>query len=150
LAVDKNKTLLALLSGGAGAVALTLLHQTLKASRSDAPRADALGREALRKGFEAAGKEPPAEDTLQLAALCGDLAGNTLYYSAVGLTEPENGMRTGALLGLAAGAGAVLLPGPLGFDESATNRTVQTQAMALGIYLAGGLVAGLVYRAMAR
>jgi hypothetical protein len=139
-----------MLSGAAGAATLTLLHQGLKAATPDAPRADALGREAIAKGYEAMGRHPPTEDKLQAAALAGDLASNTLYYSAVGLAEPETGIRTGSLLGLAAGLGAVLLPGPLGLDPSATNRTAQTKALAVAVYLAGGVTAGILYQALGR
>lgn len=139
-----------MLSGAAGAAALTLLHQGLKTVTPDAPRADALGREALAKGFAAAGEPPPDDASLQQGALAGDLAGNALYYSAVGLAEPQNGIRTGSLLGLAAGLGAVLLPGPLGFDASTTNRTPQTKVMAVAVYLAGGLMAGVLYQSLGK
>jgi hypothetical protein len=51
-------------------------------------------------------------------------------------------------LGLAAGLGAVFLPGPLGLGSAPSNRTTQTQAMTVGWYLLGGLAAGLAYQTL--
>jgi hypothetical protein len=41
-----------------------------------------------------------------------------------------------------------VLPGPLGLGEAPSNRTPQTQLMTVAWYTAGGLVAGVVARAL--
>ena len=84
-----------LLSGLAGAAALTLIHESVRRLRPDAPRMDTLGRRAIASGMEAVGMEPPAEDRLQAAALVGDLASNTLYYALVGLGRHQGRSREG-------------------------------------------------------
>ena len=45
-------------------------------------------------------------------------------------------------LGLAAGIGGVVLPGPLGLGEDASARTPQTKIITGALYLLGGLTAG--------
>jgi hypothetical protein len=57
-----NKLTTALVSGLAGAAALTVLHETVRRVRHDAPRVDTLGRRAIARGLEAAGLEAPPED----------------------------------------------------------------------------------------
>lgn len=138
----------ALGSGLAGACALTLLHETTRRTVPNAPRMDVLGMRALAKLFGAAGADVPRGDTLHNLALGGDVAGNAAYYSLVGLAGRDNALACGALLGLAAGVGAVALPGPMGLGTSPSNRTTATQAMTVGLYLAGGLAAGLTYQMM--
>lgn len=130
-----------LISGAAGAVTLTLVHEVVRRTNPDAPRLDVLGMRSIAKTLRGVGQEPPHGDALFNTTLAGDLAANTLYYSVVGTQRGGQAWVVGALLGLAAGVGAVTLPGPLGLGEDATNRTPQTQAMAVGWYLLGGLVA---------
>ena len=135
----------ALTGGAAGALALTLVHEAARKSIPDAPRMDVLGERALARGLRAVGADPPPEPHLHTAALAGDLASNTVYYSLVGVGGPDGAVARGALLGLAAGAGAVLLPGPLGLGTGPSRRTPQTAAMTVTWYTLGGLVAGAVY-----
>src|SRR3982751_4415269 len=111
------------LSGGlAGAVALTVLHEVTRRLDSQAPRMDLLGMEAASKGIKAAGGHVPPKDKLFKWALAGDIFSNTLYYSAVSGKTKKQVWRKGALLGLSAGLGAVLLPKPLGLDEKPGNQ----------------------------
>ena len=137
----------ALLSGAAGAAALTLVHETARRSLADAPRMDVLGERAIAAGLRAAGTEPP-EPALHDLALAGDLVSNAAYYALVGLGGAEGAVSRGALLGLAAGLGAVYLPGPLGLGSAPSRRTPQTAAMTVAWYALGGLVAGAVYRGL--
>ena len=134
----------ALLSGLAGASALTPLHETVRRIRPDAPRMDTLGRRAIAAGLDAVGVEPPPDDQLQAVALAGDLLSNTLYYSLVGLAPPS--LALGAALGAAAGLGAVVLPPFLGLGHRPAARTPQTAAMTFSWYLIGGLTASAVHR----
>ena len=141
------KLLHSLTAGLAGAVALTLLHETARHLRpEDAPRMDVLGMRALRKLLRKADAPQPAEDTLFTLTMAGDVISNGLYYSMVG--TGRHALRRGLLLGLAAGVGGVVLPGPLGLGEAPSNRTPQTQLMTVAWYTAGGLVAGAIARAL--
>lgn len=143
---DINKTILPSLGSGLiGAVALTILHETVRRFVPDAPRADILGMRAIKKIMETADAKPPADDELHGWALGGDVVSNTLYYSLIGLSKPENAVLTGAALGLAAGVGAVALPGPMGLGTAPTQRTEATVAMTVGWYLVGGLVTAGAY-----
>jgi len=47
----------------------------------------------------------------------------------------------GALLGLAGGIGAVVLPRPLGLTPNPTSRTLRTSLLTVALYTAGGLAA---------
>ena len=138
----------AVLSGAAGAAALTLVHETARSSIADAPRMDVLGKRALAAGFRAVDTEPPPEPAMHNLALAGDLVSNAAYYALVGLGGSEGAVARGALLGLAAGLGAVFLPGPLGLGSAPSRRTPQTAAMTVAWYTLGGLVAGAVYRGL--
>lgn len=132
------------MAGGlAGACAVTLLHETVRRFVPEAPRMDVLGMRALSKLMRMADQEPPQDqEELHNWTLAGDIVSNSLYYSLAG--TGKNALWRGAILGAAAGAGAVLLPGPLGLGEEPSNRTPQTQAMAIGYYLLGGMVAAAV------
>ena len=138
----------AILGGLAGAVALTALHETARRLLPAAPRMDILGRRALAKGLEAAGIDPPGEDSQQAIALAGDLASNTLYYSLIGVGSPAGAPLRGALLGAAAGLGAVVLPPYLGLGKAPRGLTPEVKAMTVAWYTVGGLVAGLAARAL--
>ena len=137
----------ALGSGLVGACALTLIHETARRFIDDAPRMDVLGMRALSKAARAADLDPPVP--LHEAALVGDLVSNSLYYSLVGAGSRREALRNGALLGLAAGLGAVYLPERLGLGRQPTEDSPQTQLMTVAWYLVGGLAAGAAYRALA-
>jgi hypothetical protein len=49
-------------------------------------------------------------------------------------------------LGVAAGLGALFLPKPLHLNEEYSNRTPRTQAMTVGYYLIGSLVAAALIK----
>lgn len=136
-------------SGLAGAIALNILHETVRQLVPEAPRADILGMRSITKGFRKAGEQPPTGNTLYGLAMLGDLTSNALYYSLVGVS-PRQPLLAGAVLGALAGIGAVTLPGPMGLGEAPTKRTEATIAMTIGWYLFGGLVAGAVYRAVSQ
>ena len=108
---------------------------------------DVVGMRALARAARVAGQPPPEE--LRAATLAGDLIANTMYYGLVGVANAGNAVLAGAALGAAAGVGGVLLPPRLGLGDSEVRRTRQTQALTVGLYLVGGVIAGLAYRAMA-
>ncbi len=135
----------ALISGLAGSLALTALHQLLKGHVKEAPRMDKMGEQALGKILSGAGQSIPEEETLYKATMAGDIAGNALFYSMVG-SIPGSPVLAGAGLGLAAGVGALVLPEKLGLNKKYSNKTTRTQVLTVAIYLTGGLVAGLVQK----
>jgi len=141
------KLLRSLAAGLAGAVVLTALHETVRRLRPhDAPRMDVLGMRGLRKLLHQADAPQPDDKTLFDMTMVGDVASNGLYYALVG--SGRHAVRRGLALGLAAGIGGVVLPGPLGLGEAPTNRTPQTQFMTVAWYTLGGLVAGTTARAL--
>ncbi|RDV14161.1 hypothetical protein DXT99_16490 [Pontibacter diazotrophicus] len=138
-----NNILKAIAGGLAGACVVTAVHETLRRRVPDAPRMDVLGMRSISELMQKADMEPPQDqDQLHTWALVGDIVSNSLYYSLAG--TGKDAWWRGAVLGAAAGAGAVLLPGPLGLGEEPSNKTTKTQVMAVGYYLLGGLVAAAV------
>lgn len=133
-------------SGIAGSIALTLIHEGLRRIDPKAPRMDLLGMNALSKLIKSTGKNPPREDKLYKWTMAGDVLSNSLYYSLTGVGHKKGALLRGGLIGLAAGAGAVLLPKPLGLNEAYSNRSTQTKLLTIGLYIAGGLITAGVLR----
>ncbi len=146
---SKETLVTPLLSGLAGAIVLTFIHETARRTANEAPRMDTLGRRSLARGLEAVGIEPPPHDELQALALAGDIVSNTIYYALVGVGSPEHALLRGAVLGGAAGIGAVVLPPYLGLGHRPRGVTPRTKAMTIVWYLAGGLAAGAAFRGLA-
>ena len=134
-------------SGLVGACALTLIHETARRYIDDAPRMDVVGMRAIARTFRAVDAEPPVP--LHETALVGELVSNSLYYGLVGLGEAEDGVRNGALLGLAAGVAAVYLPEQLGLGRQPAKNSTETNLLTVAWYLLGGLAAGAAYQALA-
>ena len=141
------KLLPSLAAGFAGAIALNILHETVRRLRpQDAPRMDVLGERGLRKILNLADLPQPSEGKAYTATLLGDVLSNGLYYTVVG--SGKHSLWRGLALGVAAGVGGVVLPGPMGLGEAPSNRTPQTKAMTVAWYTVGGLVAGTVAQAL--
>ncbi len=130
--------------GITGATTLTILHEIVRKLDRDAPRMDELGKEVLSKLFKKLNLDVPDDDKLHLLATVAELVSNGLFYSLAGAASKNNVFLRGIFLGLTAGIGAVVLPGKLGLDESASNRTNKTQVMTIAWYLIGGVVAAAV------
>lgn len=142
---------IASLGGGlAGACAVTLIHESVKKIIPKAPRMDLLGMNAISKGLNAAGKKTPSGSKLFAIALTGDLLANSLYYSVAGIGNEKNIWLRSAALGLAAGLGALLLPGPLGLEAKHSNRTTTTKLMTVGLYVAGAVVTTAAIKMLAK
>ena len=132
--------------GLAGAVAVTLIHESIRRIVPQAPRLDLLGMNAVSKGLSAVGKPSSNNKQLFALALAGDLVSNALYYSAAGIGREKSLWLRSSLMGLAAGIGAVTLPGPLGLEERHTNKTLTTKLMTVGLYVAGSIVTATIIK----
>lgn len=136
-----------LLAGLGGAIALNILHESLKHTNENMPRVDLLGEEALQKTLRYMGTEIEDDSNLYKATLAGDLLSNSLYYSLIG-TGSKNTFTKAVALGLAAGVGAVSLPGPMGLDPAPVARNTQVKALTIGYYLTGALVTAALLKAL--
>lgn len=137
-------------SGLAGAVALTLVHETARRVIPHAPRVDVIGVRAISRLMRAAGHRPPHYNRLHNMALAGEVVSNSAYYSLIGAGDRARVWRRGALLGLAAGLGAALLPPVMGLGQQPHRKTPFTQVLTVAWYLFGGLAAAATYDAVAR
>jgi hypothetical protein len=137
-----------LLGGLAGALALNILHETGKRVIDDAPHIDLVGEEALSKTMAFMGQKPPVGHKLFLATLGADVSSNAVYYAMVGQGKDKHLLMRGAVMGLAAGIGALKLTEPLGLNDKPVNRTTTTQVLTVAWYLAGGLVAAGVIKVL--
>ena len=137
-----------LTSGLLGAAALSVVHETVRRLLPHAPRMDVIGTRALRRPILAAGYEPPHYHTLHAAALAGDLLLNSLYYSVAAAGSRESALRRGLLLGVAAGAGAVVLPPLLGLGKQPHRKTPMTELLTVAWYTLGGLAAAEAARVL--
>jgi hypothetical protein len=138
----------ALTSGVAGAVALNLVHETARHLVPEAPRVHKVAMRAIARPLRRLGRTPPDQKTRYGLAMAGDLAGNTLYYSLIGLGNSRHPWARGAALGLVGGLMTVALPGPLGLGSEPVARSPTRQAMTVGWYTLGGLAAAAVYRSL--
>lgn len=129
------------IGGLAGACTLTLLNESVKRLDKDAPRMDLLGMNAVARLMKGNSFLTQTVDKLLPVALAGDLVSNSLYYSMADAEGEKKTLIRGALLGLGAGLGAVVLPKSLGLNEDATTRTLKTKILTVTWYVVGGLVA---------
>ena len=136
------KIITALEGGLAGAAVLTSLHEIIKRKTPEAPRMDLLGMNALSKILSRAFHTTADPRKLFLWTMAGDLVANTLYYSLSGIGSRKTIPYKAAVLGILAGAGALVLPKPLGLNEQYSARTNKTKFLTLALYVAGGIVAG--------
>ena len=139
----------AMLSGMAGAAALTAVHQAARMVTDTAPRMDVVGMRAIARGKEAtvgggasaeADRENPA---LYNMALAGDLVFNSAYYSMA------TTWTRGAALGLLAGIGALVLPQKLGLGDPPKSELLSNQVMTVAWYVIGGLAAAWTAQCLA-
>ncbi len=131
----------AIVGGVAGALALTLIHETTRRITDKAPRMDLLGIEALENTLEKADVAKPDHQTMFNITMAGDIISNAAYYSLIGIGAKKWVLARGGILGLAAGLGAVYLPKHLGLHQEPSNRTCETKIMTTALYLSGGLIA---------
>lgn len=131
----------ALAAGACGAAALTAVHQLARRVTDDAPRMDVVGERAIARSLELRGAAVPPQPRLHRWALAGDLMANSAYYSLIACGREPHVWRRAVALGLAAGAGALLLPRPLGLGDPPKSDHLANQIMTVAWYVVGALVA---------
>ena len=136
----------ALQAGAAGAIALNVLHESVRQVVPTAPRVDILGRRLIARAIRNTGNSVPNEETLYTLAMTGDLVSNALYYSLVGVGSSHSTLAKGFWLGLGAGIGAVTLPKYLDLPAEAVKGPSSTTLMTVSWYTLGGVVAGWMAR----
>ena len=141
--MDKIKNLIA---GFAGALALNILHESLKDKSSDVPRIDRLGEESLGHTLDFLGIGGKRGENLYGATLAGDLISNTIYYSLIGSGNTKNVFCRSIASGLAAGLGAVTLPKPMGLNPKPVAKNNQVKILTVAYYLVGALVTASVIK----
>lgn len=137
------KMLRMVVSGLAGAAALTAAHQFFKKTVPDAPRMDVLGMRSIEQVCEKLGWQAPTGVALYQSALVCDLISNSIYYSPVGSTRGTSAFGRGMSLGLAAGLGALKLPQMLGLGKEPSAKNAKTMAFTVGLYMVGGIAAAV-------
>lgn len=137
-----------LASGAVGATVLTLIHEKARRAHPDAPRMDLVGMRALRQALRALGQRVPPRQQVHRLALAGDLIANSIYYAAIPARTTTATWVRGALLGTAAGVGALTLPAQMGLGDPPKSDRPTNQAMTIAWYLAGALAASAAAIAM--
>lgn len=132
-----------LMAGLAGAIALNVLHETVRKTNNNVPRLNLLGQEALNKTLEKYGTPIADEAELYRNTLIADVVGNTIYYSFIG-GKPALIWPKAVFLGLSAGTAALKLPEKIGLDPSPVTFSKQTKALTMAYYLFGALVTAYI------
>ncbi|WP_442591362.1 hypothetical protein ACSBL2_09050 [Pedobacter sp. AW31-3R] len=136
-----------LFAGFASAVALNVLHESLK-DKKTTPRIDFLGEQALQKTVRYFGGNISDTDDLYKATLAGDIISNTIYYSWIASAKSQHLFTKAIAMGLLAGIGAVKLPEPLGLNPKPVAKTDGIKAMTVGYYVFGALITAVVASAL--
>jgi hypothetical protein len=137
-----------IIGGLAGAIALNLLHESVRHYDKDAPRVDLVGEEAITKGMKAVGALPPSGQNLYLTTLAADVLSNAFYYSLIGGGKRKYLIIRGIGYGAAAGFGALKLTRPLGLKNKPVARTDKTKVLTVAYYTIGGLIAAITMKAL--
>jgi len=137
-------------SGVAGAVTLTAVHQAAKMMSDTAPQMDVLGMRAIARATGTSGMADESADVdsernrgLYKYALAGDMLANSAYYSMA------TTWTRGAALGLAAGIGALVLPRHLGLGDPPNSDLLSNKIMTIAWYTLGGLAAAWTAQCLA-
>ena len=144
-----NGYLRCLVSGAAGALTLTALHELVRRRVDYAPRMDLVATRGLRQVLPDEAVTRLGLRGLRRLALIGDLVSNSLYFAAIPARTPAATWRRAVTLGAAAGAGALALPEPMGFGSPPNSDVRANQVMTLAWYLGGAIAAGAVANLLA-
>lgn len=128
----------AVAAGLGGAIALNILHETIRKNCANVPQVNEVGEEAMDKMLKKANVELN-EDALYGATLAADILSNGVYYAALATNK------AGILSGVLGGLGAVVLPKYLGLDDAPVAATDRKKVMTVAYYTFGAAVTGLLY-----
>jgi len=128
-----------ILAGLGGAIALNLLHETIRKNFDNVPEVNKVGEEALNKALDKVDMKITDQDRLYTATLAGDVISNGIYYATTA-TSSFN-----IASGVAAGIGAVFLPQQMGLDDTPVAENNQKKVMTVAYYLFGAIVTKLIY-----
>lgn len=142
----------AIKSGLAGAATISVLGETLQKMNGNASHPNVINGKNLKKRFKKAKSKKRGRATKEFIGLAGDLLSNASLLGLNKLTKKKNAVLRGALLGAAAGLGAVWLNGR---DDEDTNGKeeghsfikiakdpVLEKALEVALFTVGGMVAG--------
>ena len=133
-----------LVSGAAGALTLTALHELVRRRIDYAPRMDLVATRGLRRLLPDEAVARLGVPGLRRLALLGDLVSNSIYYAAIPAGTATATWRRAMTLGAAAGAGALVLPAPMGLGSPPNSDVRANQVMTMAWYLGGAIAAGAV------
>ncbi len=136
----------ALIGGLAGSLTAALLHKALKTRYNNDHFLSDLHEDDLPDIFDE-GVEPEKKNFVTNIVL-GDIGGNAALYSLSGLGSADTALIKGALAGVAAGASNLLLHEKEYTEEH--GDTVAGKLLTLGVFIAGGLVAGAITQCLNR
>lgn len=128
-----------ILAGLGGAIALNLLHETIRKNFDNVPEVNKVGEEALNKVLDKVDMQITNHDQLYAATLAGDVISNGIYYATTATTGFS------ITSGVVAGLGAVMLPEKMGLNDEPVAETTQKKVMTVGYYLFGAIVTKLIY-----
>lgn len=128
-----------IIAGLGGAIALNLLHETIRKNFDDVPQINKVGEEALNKALDKVEVKITDQDKLYAATLAGDVISNGIYYA----TTATTGFNIAS--GVAMGLGAVILPQKMGLDDAPVAETTQKKVMTVAYYLFGSIVTKFIY-----
>ncbi len=128
-----------ILAGLGGAIALNLLHETIRKNFDNVPEVNKVGEEALNKVLDKVDMQITNHDQLYAATLAGYVISNSIYYATTATTGFS------ITSGVVAGLGAVMLPEKMGLNDEPVAETTQKKVMTVGYYLFGAIVTKLIY-----
>ena len=127
-----------ILAGLGGAIALNILHETIRKNFDNVPHINEIGEEALIKLTDHTPINITGEDELYVATLVGDIVSNGFYYAT---TATNHNIASGLL----AGVGAISLPNKMGLNDDPVASNYKKKAMTVGYYLFGAIVTKFIY-----
>lgn len=129
----------ALAAGIGGAIALNVLHESVRKNFNDVPEVNEVGEEALDKILKKADISLN-EHQLYGATLVADVVSNGLFYALLATNK------AGVASGLVAGIAAVELPKYLGLNEHPVAGSDRKKLLTVAYYTVGAAVAGFLYK----
>lgn len=148
--------------GVTGATTLTLLQEALHKIDPKAPRAALLHKSGIIKQWKKHIKSGERKDPKLYIELASELIANAAYFGLAGLGKKKNAVLRGGLLGAAAGLGAAFLKNDEeelrangmkaidgnvpGSASAATEDSTKKKVLTIGLYTAGGLLAGIAMK----